>query len=142
MKQINTIANAITGAAYPFEPPAEIQRVAKDCGIVIVFGSSDDLMEFRGAIYEELGAYDGGVAHLSPAGLVVNECENEDCPHHARAKAKAATIRAVWNDAAPYWTYDTDIPHATFEVMEGGEVYCRGIVFDLAEVMMDKGNEG
>ncbi len=54
MKQIETIAKSLDGSAYPFEPPAETQRVAKEFGIVIVFGASDDLMEFRGAVRDEL----------------------------------------------------------------------------------------
>lgn len=132
MKQIDAFASALNGSTYPFEPKQEIQRAAKECGIVIVFGASDDLMEFRGAINDELGACDGTTAYVTGSGLVANECGNEDCPHYARAKAKASTIDAVWGNG-PCWSYETDIPHATFEIMEDGEVYCRGIVFDLAD---------
>lgn len=135
MKQIDAFASALNGSTYPFEPKQEIQRAAKECGIVIVFGASDDLMEFRGAIWAELSAYKGRVAYLTGSGLVVNECGNDECPHYVRAKAKADAIRAVWSEKEddPCWTYETDIQHATFEVTEDGEVYCRGIVFDLAD---------
>lgn len=137
MTQIEVIANALNGSTYPFEPSQETQRAAKEGGIVIVFGASDDLMEFRGAIYDEIGAYKGTVAYVTRKGRVANECGNDECPHYARAKAKADTIRAVWSDKGdPCWSYETDIPHATFEVMEDGEVYCRGIVFDLADAGM------
>lgn len=102
---------------------------------MIAFGASDDLMELRGAVYDELSAYNGTTAHFTPAGLLVNECENDQCPHYARAKAKASAVRAVWSEkrGQPSWTYETDIPHSTFEVAEHGSPYCRGIVFDLAD---------
>ncbi len=47
----------------------------------------------------------------------------------------AMTIDALWCKEPGYsWTFRTDIPHATFEVVEDGEPYCRGIVFALADV--------
>ena len=41
---------------------------------------------------------------------------------------------AFVNASVPAWTYMTDIPHATFDVMDDGELYCRGIVFALADL--------
>ena len=32
------------------------------------------------------------------------------------------------------WSYLTDIPHKTFDIMEDGEIYCRGIVFSLDDL--------
>jgi hypothetical protein len=40
----------------------------------------------------------------------------------------------VWGKDDTSWSYETDIPHATFDVLEDGEVYCRGIVFALADL--------
>jgi hypothetical protein len=129
------LAAKLTGATYPFDPPQDLQRAAKDAGLVIVFGASDDLMEFRGAIHDELGAYDGTTAYLTKAGMLTSECEDADCPYFERAKAGAATIVAIWEDGEPYsWRYATKIPHATFEIVEDGESYCRGIVFALSDV--------
>lgn len=44
-------------------------------------------------------------------------------------------IEAVWCPDEPdcSWAYKTDIPHVTFDVVEDGELYCRGIVFRLAD---------
>ena len=105
-------------------------------GLVILIGASDDNMDFHGAIRDQISCYDGGTAYLTSAGLLTNECEDEDCPHFAKLKAQAATIEAVWADeSTPYaWHYKTSIPHATFEVLEDGEKYCLGIVFALADV--------
>ena len=91
-------------------------------------------MELRGAIDEEVGAYDGGTAYVTPAGLVANDCDNDDCPHFKRAIAAAVPIDAKWDSGGFSWQYDTEIPHEKFTIFEDGEPYCEGIVFALAEV--------
>ena len=118
---------------YHEEPSKELQEQAKAAGLVIVFGASDDLMEFRGAIDDELDAYDGGTAYLNEEGLMRNRCEDEDCPYFAKEKAKARTILAEWAKGEYSWSYKTDIPHETFQVFDEAEPYCLGIVFALAD---------
>ncbi|CAB3784649.1 hypothetical protein [Pararobbsia alpina] len=129
------LAQKLNGSQYPFEVGSVIRAEAKAAGLVIVYGASDDLMEFDGAIRDELGAYEGTTAHLDSTGLLENGCDNDECPHFEKLKAKAATIEAVWDDGTYSWTYQTAIPHETFEVLEGDEKYCRGIVFALADVV-------
>lgn len=130
------LAAELNGREYRNEITKAEAAEAKAAGLVIVFGASDDLMEFRGAIYDEVGCYNGGTAYLTSSGMLVNDCDDDECPHFKKLKAKAATIEAVWGESgdAPVWTYKTDIPHATFEIVEDGEPYCRGIVFALADV--------
>ena len=52
------------------------------------------------------------------------------------AALKAAkTIKAVWhNEGGPCWTFETDIPHETFTIMEDGAPWCIGIVFSMADL--------
>lgn len=132
-KAVDVLAAALDGGEYPFDLTREQEVAAEAQGLVVVFGSSDDLMEFRGAIHDELDCYDGGTAYLTDAGLVSNDCEADDCPHFERAKKSARTIEAVWAEGDVSWQYRTDIPHATFRVMEDGDTYCIGIVFSLAD---------
>lgn len=56
-------AKSISGKeyGYPQFTKEEIET-AKENGFVIVYGCSDDLMEFEGAIREEIGCYEGGMA--------------------------------------------------------------------------------
>ena len=96
--------------------PLEAKR-AKDLGFVVVYGYSDDAAEFDGAIYDEIGCYDGGRVF----------------------EKNGKYIDAVWGDGEYSWTYKTNIPHATFDVYECAEKYCRGIVFDIREVGADNG---
>jgi hypothetical protein len=108
-------------------------------GLVIVYGASDDLMEFVGTIDDEVGCCDGGTAWLDAGGLLPDrsEIDEEDLHRmweHVTREKRARKITAVWAEEGYSWTYRTDIPHATFEVTEDGEPYCRGIVFALADL--------
>jgi hypothetical protein len=48
-------------------------------------------------------------------------------------------IKARWNTVKYPWCYETDIPHATFEINEEGNgTFCQGIVFSLAEAFAKK----
>lgn len=126
------LANLINNREYRNEITKLEEQLAKDNGLVVVFGSSDDLMEFRGAIYEELGAYKGTTAYLNKQGLLQNDCLDE-CPHFEKAKSTANTIKQIWDKDGYSWVYETTIPHSTFDVVEDSEKYCRGIVFLLTD---------
>lgn len=129
------LAALLNGREYREEITKDEARAAKDAGLVVVYGASDDLMEFDGAINDEIGAWEGAAAYLNADGLLQNECPDEDCPYFEKLCEKAATIKALWCAEDGYsWTFETDIPHATFEIVEDGEPYCRGIVFALADV--------
>ena len=110
------------------------ERAAKAAGLVVVFGASDDLVEFRGAMDDEAGACDDSTVYLTTTGIY-RPCDDRDCPHEETAGQRTKRIRARWcAPDSPCWSYETDIPHATFDVMEDGEVFCRGIVFALADL--------
>lgn len=128
------LAGTLNGCEYGKETGPAENQIAKENGLVIVFGASDDLMEFRGAVNDEIGVYEGGEALFTKTGLLINECENEDCPHFKRLMKTATPIEAKWDTGGYSWVYETIIPHASFEVLENGEKYCRGIVFALSDV--------
>jgi hypothetical protein len=134
------LAEKLTGMEYPVRIPKELVAEAKANGLVIVYGASDDLMEFEGAIYDEVGVYDGGTERITPAG-VKQSWENLDHDDIDAMRNWFATentgkeIEALWCKEGNYsFTFKTDIPHETFEVVEDGQPYCRGIVFSLADL--------
>lgn len=128
---------ATLGGEYLYDLTREQQAQAKAAGLVVVFGASDDLMEFRGAIHDELGCYGGGTALVDAKGLLPKRGQikdDDELRDYFERQPLAAKINAVWAGEGDYsWTYVTTIPHATFEVVEDGEPYCRGIVFALAD---------
>ena len=84
-------------------------------------------MEFEGAIEDEAGCFDGGRVYISKNGVEEDKTKN--------------VINALWCEAEDEngvvipWAYETKIPHETFSVMDAGEVYCRGIVFKLEDIV-------
>ena len=110
------------------------RRYAKDNGAVIVFGASDDLIVFQGAIRDEADCYGGKTIYFNRSGVLQSECDMDDCPYFEKIKIGASKIKAIWDSEGYAWTYETDIPHETFVIMDDGEKYCRGIVFSIDDV--------
>lgn len=128
------LAALLNGRTYGAEITDDEEAQAKAAGLVVVFGYSDDNMEFRGAVHEEIGCYGGGTAYFTINGLFQSECDDDNCPYANRLAFKAQTIEAKWNTYDYSWVYETAIPHEPFEILEDGEKYCRGIVFALSDV--------
>lgn len=106
------LAKLLDGREYGNETDKHVEKLAKAAGLVIVYGSSDDLMEFRGAVDEELSAFEGTTASLTNTGLLTSKCEaGDECPYFAAAAKRATPIDAVWSaPGEPAWTFKTDVP--------------------------------
>jgi hypothetical protein len=134
------LAARLQGTQYPFSrnAPKGIFAEAKAAGLLIVYGASDDLMEFDGAFRDELGCYEGGTALIDAEGLLdrsqVDDDDDEAICAFVLRKRAARSIEAIWNQDGYSWIYQTDIPHATFEVMEDDETYCRGLVIAMQDL--------
>jgi len=134
------LAALLDGIQYPAHRSITKDQIeaAKAAGLVIVFGASDDLMEFEGAIRDEFGCYDGGTAMIDAKGLLPereNIEDDDELQEYFKRKPQARKIEALWCKEDGYsWTYLTDIPHSTFDVLDGEDHYCRGIVFALANL--------
>lgn len=128
---IKEFAKMIDGKKYGYKMFTDEElKIATENGFVIVTGASDDLMEFDGAMRDEGSCYDGGKVYFDLSGV------------DQEGKKRANCIEALWCDdevrdelgAVITWTYKTEIPHETFMVYDQGDSYCRGIVFNLADI--------
>lgn len=137
---MNQLANLLDEREYGCEMDKDVEKFAKENDLVIVYGASDDIMEFRGAINDEIGCYDGGTAYLDGNGLIENKCDDEDCPYYQDLLKAAVTIKADWCNPKDYcWTYETAIPHEIFSIVDKdlkaeGVTYCAGIVFSMDDL--------
>jgi hypothetical protein len=134
-KEITEILNNME---YPCRISKELRDEACKKGIIIVYGASDDLICFDGAIRDEAGCYNGGEVLVDAEGFLPDFGdieEEEEMENYFVRKPNVKKIEALWCKEDGYcWTYKTDIPHETFEIMEDGENYCRGIVFYMADL--------
>lgn len=127
------LAHYLNGRTYGNELPKSLEQEAENSGLVVIFGTSDDLLELRGAIFDEISCYGGGDLYLdSTFPYIIQDCMfNPNCQYITKQKKSAKKITALWNLNGYPWSYKTDIPHETFIIYENGEPYCRGIVFRL-----------
>jgi hypothetical protein len=113
----------------------------KENNLVIIYGASDDLIEFDGAINDESGCCGGGKIKFDKKGVIpewdeIKDALDEDTARvYLNRKENYSEIEAVWCSGSGYsWEFKTDIPHACFDIMDEGEKYCRGIVISLDDM--------
>lgn len=116
---LKVVATKLNGLQYGMEDRTveELDNLCKENGIVICFGQSDDLMELRGAIYDEYGCYDGGT-------ICIDEKGNEEADTNLYYP-----ITAVWCKDDISWQYEFEPKHEVFTIYEDADIYCKGIVF-------------
>ncbi len=131
---IAAVSSLLQGSQYPLEVDPNLMKDIIESRIVIVFGHSDDVMEFDGAITDEVYAYNGGIAYLDEHGLIINKCNEYECPYFLEKQKNSATIEAIYNVDGYFWKYKTGIYHETFDILKGKNKYCQGIVFNLAQI--------
>lgn len=132
------LADRLNGRQYLSEMNRQDHFDAHTAGLVVVFGGSDDIAEFSGAINDE--ASGPGEILIDAEGVLPSwdsaSESQESAADYLRRAATAKKIEAVWcAKGQPYdWTYKTSIPHSRFEVLDGPDLYCMGIVFSLKDL--------
>lgn len=126
---ISKFVRQINEREYPFRLSDSEVKAAKECGYVIVFVEADKMI-FHGAIEDYFGCHEGGTAYLLPDGTLMNtHCFEEGFPEQLKE------IYAIWQgDSGFSWSCRTDIPHLPFLIMKQGEAYCKGLVFNIANI--------
>lgn len=135
------LAEDLNGNEYGKEITKEQEKQAKENGLVVVFGYSDDNMELRGALYDEFGCYEGGEIKFTKEGKQIDEDDMEVLGKY-NSVPNLNSIKAIWGegydtgegDERCSWQFKTDIPHSTFRIMEDGELFCVGIVFNISDL--------
>ena len=118
------LAEILDGREYMNEITPDEEDTAWRNGLVVVYGFSDDNIEFAGAIDDEIGAYCGRTVYVTPDDVYTDDTHG------------GTAITAVWcKEGFDFaWMFETDIPHETFRILEDGEHYCMGIVFSVKDL--------
>jgi hypothetical protein len=138
-------AELLNGRQYRDEITKDEEKLAKENGLLVCFGASDDLLEFRGIVYDEVGAYDGGSALLvKKKGGKIDIMSEDDFKEVQEImddkeldfELPKVEVVAEWcpDDLECSWRIKSDLPHATFDIMEDGELYCRGIIIEKSVI--------
>ena len=119
--------------------------LAKHRGFVVVYGDSDDRVEFEGAIREEghtnplPWVCPAGVLVLSEDGKLLDE-DGELYSKYVKENRNVITVHYCCKDNLN-WVFETDIPHETFLTYDGGyneeysdfdDGFARCVVFEVS----------
>lgn len=116
------LALELNNCEYRTELTKEQKQRAAANDLVVVFGASDDLTEFRGAINDE---QDNGELYFNELGDFFDE--------DTLSRSEKNELNKIHTKYYPF-SVQTDIPHSTFTVMEDGELYGTGIVFHISDL--------
>lgn len=121
----DAFAKKLDGRAYREELTKAEEKEAEQLGLLVVFSASDDLCDFRGLKHDENPAYHNEPIYFDGHGdFVDHECEDKS----VKEVLNVIYPQFHYVDGESMWSYQTDIPHSTFNIMEDGEVYCTGMV--------------
>ena len=147
MNALEKIKSICDGIEYTRHIPKEAEELAKENGIVVIVGGSDDLMYCYGAdsyltdYCEHSEGWDG-------CDLAKHASDDE-----LKAEAKQLGLKIFWcglidktgdaiknysvkENGAFFYTVNENIEHLHFKVIEGkgdDSVYCTGIIIKLPE---------
>lgn len=142
-------AEKLNGCEYGDELSNEDKKLLEKDGIVAVFGYSDDNIELEGAIYDELPAYDEKTYYWFGKYFVSNNRINEFLdyvddefyvfkpilePLFKNNFERSYIISKPGENCQ--FEYETNIPCEWFNVMEDGNLYCKGFVFNKNDLKM------
>lgn len=110
-------AEKLNNIEYPADEIWDMRKQFEEDGVVVVYGASDDLIEFEGAIQDEGDCYNDEVFYLNKEGLTTSHSKNYVKVTHP-------------HNGTVQFNYETNIPCEWFDVLEDGELYCKGFVFN------------
>tara|TARA_R110000824_G_scaffold526_4_gene3343 strand:+ start:4885 stop:5349 length:465 start_codon:yes stop_codon:yes gene_type:complete len=148
------LAERINGRSYGSEISESEEVEAKKAGLLMVFGSSDDLLELRGVIRDEVGAYNGTTIQVDEEGVKPvwengdEKFYDEAVDFFARRDNPSIEIKAVWDDKDDpekcAWDIRTEAPHAKFTILDEDEPldkFCRGVVIHLDSALRETADD-
>lgn len=141
------LAALINNREYRDEITPEQEQIAKDNGLVVIFGASDDFIKFRGFLDDELG---DDIFYIKDNSIRTPSCvlsqggydrffNKELFPDKNTKENNFHKIVPVWEQIIDGivicpWSFKTHIPHASFDIYEDGNLFCKGIVIDVNQL--------
>lgn len=145
------LAQKLNGVQYNHESKLikPLLQEIKEAALLVIYGASDDLVEFGGVWWDEAGAFDGSVLRFNSDGLIqsegdfveelsnsLQEIEDEEnilvkMQNYCDLWTNASWVKVIIPDDGSNFAYETNLPFATFEVLDEDRLYCVGLVVEL-----------
>ena len=143
-------AELLSGRQYRNEITKEEEVLAKNNGLVISFKTSIYGTRFRGLLKSDISSSFPNECEFfiyqntsKPIGFsIVDSCIfSSKCNLSGRSNIKIKVRNESkkikeWGDVFRWfeWHYITDLPHAKFDIIKDGELYCRGIIIEKSVI--------
>lgn len=132
--------------ANPYD--IDVEKICQENKWIILFPYSDDNLEIRGYIDDELGAWDGGKFKIAKKGEFYQDPDDDEIYRKAKSTSIVSTdedphIFMMWcdGDYKPYtWYIDTDYDEvAYFEILdedsEDDEIWAKCCIIDCSKIL-------
>ncbi|MDM4014945.1 hypothetical protein [Roseiconus lacunae] len=139
---VGSFAERLNGRERREEITDDEIQTAKENGLVVIYGHSDDLVILAGAISDEVSAFGGTTFRFAKCGLCRDwdEIDHDDLfqvrEFIRRESLPTIEVRALWCELGYRWAWwiETDGECGVFEIFDDGEPFCRGIVIDTRRI--------
>ena len=139
------LANILNGRQYGEEMTDEDHLQAKENGLLVCFGDTYDFLELRGIMDYGVRIFGGGSIFLYKNKYqkfaFLEESSYDEIKeiledYNLDFILPKIPIKIQWcpEELDCSWLITTDIPHATFDIYDDEELYCRGIVLELSDI--------
>ena len=134
------LSKRLDGCKYRSELTSDDINFAKANGLVVVYGASDDLIEFSGCLDDELGAGDKEVIHFH-SGNILSVCDPFYELDEMMSFLSSYGVKFNLDNSIKIsrefgiWGYDMNCEYFPFNVYEDGDLYGVGIVFNLKDII-------
>ena len=139
------LAQLLNGRQIGKEMTYQEHLQARKNGLLVCYGYSYDLLEFRGIIYNRVSFYEGEDIFLyknKDQKIAILEESNYDEikeileGYNIDFILPKIPIKIQWcpEELACLWLIKTDIPHTTFDIYDDEDLYSRGIVLELSDI--------
>lgn len=133
------LAYLLNGREYGNEISLDEEKQAEDSGLIAIFGYSDDGVIFAGKVSDQFGGWDGRSFSLNKQAddiEVVEMAIRNVGSVNSLVGEKRNMVHAIWGpkELKASWLITSDIPHVTFDIVEDGELFCRGIVIETKDL--------
>ena len=135
------LAERLTGRQYGSETTAEDIAFAKEHKLIMAFGASDDILRMEGAHSDEIGGPGTALfARPKPNGRFIHIIPQEDhgelVEHGWTPPVPVLSVKADFapddHPQNPTWVISSNAPSQSFQIKEGDDLFCIGIVIDVS----------